>query len=430
MPSYDMITFSIVDQCNLSCQSCPAEHISRTGKLRYAPVDFCRRVFAKIARDYGNPRIPLYCLSEPLLHPDLPGVLDAAAEQGLTVEISTNLNTQRDLAPIIEHPALERLDISLDAFTQETYIKGHARGRMEIVKSNMRRMAEMRHDGKVYVKFLRYNDNAEEELLMQEFAESLGFQFRSFPATYFPYGDILEAVTSGREYTPPAEAAPLLSRLLTRDFWRVVPTPAFSSGVCHNQESILFINYAAKIYCCNFATYHEFGQVGDLLDLPPDELHRLKQDFPFCQKCHKAGVQGQNAIKCALENEEELQAFFAFLDRQDMSAAAGEPIYIYGAGWLGRHIRTILAGKGLPVRGFIDDSPALGQTVVDGLPVTTFAALDPEEGRRARVLLGFFAPHSLMRQLDARIRAGGNPRGLQQVGAFFIEATSRGGQSS
>ena len=429
MPSYDMITFSIVDQCNLSCQSCPAEHISKTGKLRYAPVELCRRVFAKIAKDYGNPRMPLYSLSEPLLHPELPGVLDAAGEQGLTVEISSNLNSQRDLAPIIEHPALERLDISLDAFTQATYEKGHARGRMEIVKGNMRRIAEMRHGGKVYIKFLRYNDNAEEELLMQEFAENLGFHFRSFPATYFPYGDILEAVTSGKEYEPPAEAAPLLSRLLTHDLWKVIPTPVFADSACHNQERILFINYAAKIFCCNYATYHEFGYVGDFLDLTADQIAERKKDFSFCKKCRAIGVQAQNSIKSALENDEELQAFFAFLNQKDVSRVASDPIYIYGAGLRGRNICAILTGKKLPVRGFLDDSPHLRQAVVDGLPVTTFDKLSPEERQRARILLGFSAPRSLITQLDARIRTE-NPRGLQQVGAFLLEATRHQSQDS
>lgn len=424
MPSYDMITFSIVDQCNLSCQSCPAEHISKTGKLRYAPVELCRRVFAKIAKDYGNPRIPLYSLSEPLLHPDLSGVLDAAHEQGLTVEISSNLNTQRDLAPIIEHPALERLDISLDAFTQPVYEKGHARGRLEIVKNNMRRIAELRHNGKIYIKFLRYNDNAEDEALMQEFAEGLGFHFRSFPATYFPYGDILEAVTSGREYEPPADAAPLLSRLLIHDLWKVVPTPAFAGCACHNQERILFINYAAKIYCCNYATYHEFGQVGDFLELTAEQIAQKKKDFAFCGKCRAIGVQAQNSIKSALENDEELQAFFTFLNQKDVSRVASDPIYIYGAGLRGRNICAILTGKTLPVRGFLDDSSRVQQTVVDGLPVTTFDALSPEERRHARILLGFSAPQSLMAQLDARIRAD-NLRGLQQVGPFLLEATRR-----
>lgn len=423
MPSYDMITFSIVDQCNLSCQSCPAEHISKTGKLRYAPVELCRRVFAKIAKDYGNPRMPLYSLSEPLLHPELPGVLDAAHEQGLTVEISSNLNTQRDLAPIIEHPALERLDISLDAFTQPVYEKGHARGRMEIVKNNMRRIAEMRHNGKIYIKFLRYNDNAEDEALMQEFAEGLGFHFRSFPATYFPYGDILEAVTSGREYEPPAEAAPLLDRLLTRNLWKVVPTPVFADSACHNQERILFINYAAKIFCCNYATYHEFGYVGNFLDLTAEQIAERKQDFAFCKKCRGIGVQAQNSIKSALENDEELQAFFAFLNQNDVSRVASDPIYIYGAGLRGRNICAILTGKKLPVKGFLDDSPQLIRTVVDGLPVTTLDALSPEERRHARILLGFSAPQSLMAQLDARIREE-NPRGLQQVGPFLLEATA------
>lgn len=429
MPSYDMITFSIVDQCNLSCQSCPAEHISRTGKLRYAPVELCRRVFAKIARDYGNPRMPLYSLSEPLLHPELPGVLDAAAEQGLTVEISTNLNSQRELAPIIEHPALERLDISLDAFTQATYEKGHARGRMEIVKNNMRRIAQMRHEGKIYIKFLRYNDNAEEEALMQEFAEGLGFHFRSFPATYFPYGDILEAVTSGREYEPPAEAQPLLSRLLTHDLWKVIPAPVFAGSACHNQERILFINYAAKIYCCNYATYHEFGQVGDFLELTAEQIAQKKKDFAFCGKCRAIGVQAQNSIKSALENDEELQAFFAFLNQKDVSRVASDPIYIYGAGLRGRNICAILTGKKLPVRGFLDDSSRVQQTVVDGLPVTTFDKLSPEERRHARILLGFSAPRSLMTRLDARIRAE-NPRGLQQVGPFLREAVSCQGQDA
>ncbi len=403
--SYDFITFSIVDQCNLKCPSCPSEHVSVTGKLRYTPLELCGKVFEKIARDYGTPRISLYSLSEPLLHPDLPAVLDLAADYGLGLEISTNLNTQRDLSPIIEHSALKRFDISLSGFTQEVYQRGHERGRIDIVKRNMKNVARMCHSGKVFVKYLKYKDNIDEEAMMRDFSERLGFTFCSIPATYFPYGDILASVAVNKGFVPPSGAQGLLDRLLVRDLWKVVPSPALAHCPCYNQERILFLNYHAEIFTCNFATYHDFGRIGDFLQLEAEEIRRRKDIFPFCARCRELGIQAQNAIKSTLESEAELQAFFDFLKISDLGGTATTPVYIYGAGLLGRQICSLLLSKGLSVRGFIDDDSGKWTTLACGLPVFSLRQIIPDELGKAVILSGMYLSATTIAKIDAAIHA-------------------------
>ncbi|NDL66325.1 radical SAM protein [Clostridiales bacterium F-3ap] len=103
----------ITNICNLDCAFCP-----QTGRQE-AFMDLAS--FSQVAEQVKpfTDRILLHVMGEPLLHPDLEGILEVCREKGLEVEITTNgtlLGTAGMLLP--GHPAVTRVNVSLHSMEE------------------------------------------------------------------------------------------------------------------------------------------------------------------------------------------------------------------------------------------------------------------------------------------------------------------------
>jgi FkbM family methyltransferase len=93
----------------------------------------------------------------------------------------------------------------------------------------------------------------------------------------------------------------------------------------------------------------------------------------------------------------------AFAD--SVASGIGGPVILYGAGALGRRLRSAMRAAGLPVAAFADRAPRSPGSTVDGL-----AVLSPEEAalvRPARVIVAVFNPGHSYEETARDLRAFG-----------------------
>lgn len=126
--------------CNLRCPACP------TGlQLGLRPSASMKWDLFKAAIDeIGDYVFTLYMYNwgEPLLHRQTPEMIKYAKEKDINVILSTNLSLKLSDEYIdrLVQSGLDRLTVSLDGTTAETYSRYRLRGEFQLVRDNMARI--------------------------------------------------------------------------------------------------------------------------------------------------------------------------------------------------------------------------------------------------------------------------------------------------
>jgi MoaA/NifB/PqqE/SkfB family radical SAM enzyme len=126
--------------CNLRCPACP------TGlQLGLRPSASMKWDLFKSAIDeIGDYVFSLYMYNwgEPLLHRQTPEMIKYAKEKDIYIILSTNLSLKLSDEYIerLVQSGLDRLIVSLDGTTEETYVKYRLRGEFQLVRENMARI--------------------------------------------------------------------------------------------------------------------------------------------------------------------------------------------------------------------------------------------------------------------------------------------------
>ena len=106
---YSRVYVEITDICNRNCSFCPG---TKRAPRQMSPEEFsaiCEKLCGRVETLY------LHVMGEPLLHPDLPKILDAARDYGFPVCITTNgtLLQKKKQMLIEKRDAIHRVSISL-----------------------------------------------------------------------------------------------------------------------------------------------------------------------------------------------------------------------------------------------------------------------------------------------------------------------------
>ena len=103
--------------CGMRCKMCPRQHMTRS--IGFMDIELFKKIVSQIKY---QKIITLHHFGDPLLHPKMGEMIDIVHKQGLECAFSTNpqsltpANTQ-----MILDAGLDRLHISLDGATKETY---------------------------------------------------------------------------------------------------------------------------------------------------------------------------------------------------------------------------------------------------------------------------------------------------------------------
>jgi MoaA/NifB/PqqE/SkfB family radical SAM enzyme len=285
----------IVGACNLSCPSCPMGNSENTNFKKSMHVDKFQKIVEK-ARLEGVKSIYLYNWTEPLIHPHIGEFIRIINAAGMRSGISSNLNIAKNMEKaLMAEPSFFR--ISLSGFHQHTYQKGHTGGDIEVVKRNMIHLQEMKQQHNVStlieVYYHRYVDNLEEEALMREFSERLGFRFSTGFSVMMPLEKTLAIVERDPSVTD-ADRETLKRLALPPHDDLINLAKHYRKHACSLKDDMLVLDCNGNaVLCCSVFDQTEY-QVGNYLEMPLAQLTSLKSTKPtcvdMCNRCTKNGL--------------------------------------------------------------------------------------------------------------------------------------------
>ena len=154
------LDFELNASCNLKCPMCPISAESPKGKGKKTWFDF---EFFKELIDYsvkkGTRAIKLNYINEPLIRNDLINFIIYAKEKGIIdIYFSTNgILLNKDISEKLITSGLTRIQVSLDAFTQQTYDKVRPGGDLKKIVENVNKFLELKEKYNAKIPLLRVN---------------------------------------------------------------------------------------------------------------------------------------------------------------------------------------------------------------------------------------------------------------------------------
>ena len=172
------ISFEPTTSCNLRCPECPSGLRSFTRPTGMLESSLFERVVDQIAPTLSY--LTFYFQGEPFLHPDFLQMVNYASKKGIYTATSTNAHFFKDeIARATVESSLDRLIISIDGTSQDTYQSYRIGGSLEKVIDGTRNIIKWRNQLKsktprVIFQFLVVRQNEHEIPKVYKLAEELG----------------------------------------------------------------------------------------------------------------------------------------------------------------------------------------------------------------------------------------------------------------
>ncbi len=168
-----------INACNLRCPLCPTG--LRTQGRRSQPIawqEFVRVIDELAPFAY---KVNLFNWGEPLLHRQLPEMIQYAHRKGLATSLATNLSLVLDDERIKQLllSGLDFLSASIDGACQTTYQRYRQGGDFELVKDNLHRLVSIRRrlgrtTPRIEWQFIRMQHNQDDIPKARALAKSIG----------------------------------------------------------------------------------------------------------------------------------------------------------------------------------------------------------------------------------------------------------------
>ena len=181
------IIADITEVCNLACIHCPHPEFKESAHYgaRYLDLALHRKMVDEVRRHgKGHTQYIRHTSEgEPLINPLCYDMLEYAVENsGVLVTLTTNgtiLNEKRVRKLLAS--GLHMIDVSIDAYTQETYAKIRVNGDLRVTRANVQRLIQLaRETGgrtRVVVSYVEQPQNAGETKDFEAFWKGQGADF-------------------------------------------------------------------------------------------------------------------------------------------------------------------------------------------------------------------------------------------------------------
>lgn len=283
VPSYPReIDGGITNQCNLDCQMCP--HNKITKKKGFMSFELFKSMVDTIREKCESKTVlGLGLWGEPLLHPNIKEFLQYATKEEVTTKIVSNcVNLTPDIAQAIIEAKIQLFEISFYTFNKEQYNKMVGREVFDIVLKNVYNFLALAEEKKFQGK-LRLRPLAsyakEMDIYKKEFYEK-------YPSLNF-------------ERQTPKELSNWAGFLAPSKWWKNI----YVYKPCTFCFTRLTIDWDGETYMCCQAMVAPDLSVGyinkdfDLYDMwNSDKFKNIRKklldldykSFPSCQKCNNA----------------------------------------------------------------------------------------------------------------------------------------------
>jgi MoaA/NifB/PqqE/SkfB family radical SAM enzyme len=141
----DRVYVESTNICNLDCIMCPTGLHIDTRPKGFMDWDLYTAIIDEIA-PFAE-AVVLHSWGEPLLHKRIIEMIRYAKERNLAVETSTNATRLTEpVARQLLESGLDRIYLSMDGLTKETYEKVRVKGKFEEVLGNIERFLDLKHE--------------------------------------------------------------------------------------------------------------------------------------------------------------------------------------------------------------------------------------------------------------------------------------------
>jgi MoaA/NifB/PqqE/SkfB family radical SAM enzyme len=245
--------------CNLRCPFCAVGRGIDDQPKRLMKIDEFKRIMNMVGKYLYQ--VEIYHYGEPLLNPDIYGMIEHAKTYGVCTRISTNANVlNQERAERLVGSGLDYLTLSIDGASPESYSKYRVGGDFDKVMENVRFLVAAKKNRnsqtpRLVWQFLLFKHNEHEVGIAKALAEKMGVDIFSLMPAYIPPEE--------RDWMPSREfaqthglaGAPEKSN-------EALP----SSGVCKWLWTHLVVNSSGAISPCCRRTAPR-GQFGNILQV-------------------------------------------------------------------------------------------------------------------------------------------------------------------
>lgn len=198
--------------CNLRCPECPSGLRSFTRETGNLKEDFFRQVIDEMGKDLLN--LTFYFQGEPYINPKFLEMVKYAHDRGIFTMTSTNAHflNEANARKTIES-GLDRLIISIDGTTQETYSAYRKEGKLENVLQGAQNIIRLKKEMKsrtpeVIFQFLVVKPNEHQIPEVHRLAKELGADaVRLKTAQIYDYKNGNELIPDNNRYSRYAKQA-------------------------------------------------------------------------------------------------------------------------------------------------------------------------------------------------------------------------------
>ena len=154
--------------CNLKCPACPSGTGQLTRKKGYMDIELFENIIIQQKKCLIN--IILHFQGEPLLHPKLSEMIGFANKNKIYTMFSTNAQILANNITQICESGLDKIIISLDGLTQETYNKYRVNGDITKVFDALQKLSELdkKYRPEIELQFLVFRHNEHEISKLKE----------------------------------------------------------------------------------------------------------------------------------------------------------------------------------------------------------------------------------------------------------------------
>lgn len=162
IPAPSFLSFEPTNYCNLKCPACPSGSGKLSREKGFADIDVFKNLINENKKQLIN--LILHFQGEPLLHKQLGEMIQYARESKIFTELSTNANLFTSVFDSLKENMPDKLIISLDGLTQDTYNKYRVNGDINEVYEALELLTQMPKKKRpfVEVQFLVFSHNENE----------------------------------------------------------------------------------------------------------------------------------------------------------------------------------------------------------------------------------------------------------------------------
>lgn len=256
--------------CQLQCPMCPTG-IENASRASGRGVQYRERGllsperFEAIVQELHEHLffVHLYNWGEPLLNPHLTRFIQALVERDITVDTNTNLSfplSEVQLNALIES-GIHRIEASIDGFSAESYGRYRRKGRFELARDNLVRLARTRDrlgaHTQIVWNFLIFRTNEHEVEAARNFCHDQGIEF-------VPRNSAVTAALR-EEFLPSARAGEVLEGFAehcARPFEaEAIDSRSLQSCAWHYFYSVINADGSVSPCCAPWESDWDYGQI-------------------------------------------------------------------------------------------------------------------------------------------------------------------------